>query len=480
MINPERLKKLGSETAILLAAFGLGAVAGRQKIIQELPMDFEILRPSIVAITGPSGSGKSTILKMLASLTPDFVVAEAPLISAEAPIIEAWPITSIQAMKMLTHIGLSDPFTWLRTYGELSEGQKARHTLGGLFAGSKSLVVVDEFLNTLDRPTAKAVAFTAQKCARKNDITLVVATSQDDIVKDLAPDVWIRCDWSGTPEIVRPCCPKPDEVAVIEARGQECSLLAECVYELGTRKDWIALKELHYAAGEPIAPHSFHVLRHPEVRGPVAVCVLTYPDLNSAARNLATDGTYRINTEAGNTQRLNREVLRLARLVVTPELRSCGLAHRLVSEIIKRVDVKYIECSTALGRFTGLFESLGFREIPQGAGPAESALLDWALRTKVPALTAIDPGFLISHVAGLTVRGEREARQIIWTYYHQFVLHRRTRKAPDTRVPNKADERWQDAFLFTATRLTERPVYYIIGPIEREKKTEGSAEKVSV
>ncbi len=79
--------------------------------------------------------------------------------------------------------GLSDAFLLIRKF-ETSDGQRYRYKIAKLLNSSARTWVADEFLSTLDRATAKVVAYSIQKLARRNRNTLIVATTHTDLIED--------------------------------------------------------------------------------------------------------------------------------------------------------------------------------------------------------------------------------------------------------------------------------------------------------
>ena len=55
----------------------------------------------------------------------------------------------------------------------------------------------DEFTATLDRTLARVVAFNVRKLVTRANVGLLAATTHEDIVADLQPDVWVRCHGDG-------------------------------------------------------------------------------------------------------------------------------------------------------------------------------------------------------------------------------------------------------------------------------------------
>lgn len=347
----------------------------------------------------------------------------------------------------------------------LSDGQTARYKIALMLYAGEPIIIIDEFLATLDRITAKCVAWTVGRAARRLKKTLIAITSHEDLGGDLQPDLWINVPYLGKPTVTQTDLHYAGTPEGWTADPTRCTIAEQVTIERGTPADYHRLAHLHYAAESPATYQSVWVARHPLDPNPAAVCVYSYPDLHSAARNLATTDEYIIHGSRKNAQRLNREVVRMSRIVVAPAYRGIGLAHRLLAESIAELDRRWIETTTAIGPYTTLFERLGFRCVPQTSGPTEAALFEWAETTQLDPLATLDHSRLTRHIERLSVRQQRHAWRVLWHYYHQYVVHRRTKKRHPKRVPDKTDPRWKEAFDVCCRRINERPAYFILGPI---------------
>lgn len=462
MIDQTTLNSLRPNTASLLAAFGLGGATARLLTIGRTPAMKQLPHPSIVLVTGQSGSGKS---QMIPSLIQTHRPATQVIDHAEPvdrPLIETWDIPPREAIARLCTVGISDPLTWAAHPSTLSDGQRARYTLALMLNDEAPVIVADEFLATLDRITAKAVAWTIARAARRLRKTLIAITSHEDLGGDLQPDFWINVPYLAEPVVIETDLHHAGTPEGWTDDPAHCTIHTDLVIERGTPADYHRLAHLHYAANAPATYQSVWVARHPLDPTPAAVCVYSYPDLHSAARNAATCDEYVIHGSRETAQRLNREVVRMSRLVVAPAYRGIGLAHRILNESIADLGRKYVETTTAMGPYTSLFERLGFHPVPQTSGPTEAALFEWAETTQLDPLATIDHSRLRRHIQRLSVRKRREAWRTIWHYYHQYVVHRRTRKKHPRRIPDAADPRWAEAIDVVCRRLTERPQYYIL------------------
>lgn len=382
------------------------------------------------------------------------------------PLIDSLPLPPEKAVKLLSAVGVADAFSWCRLPSELSDGQHARFLVASHIASAQQVLIIDNFLNGLDRLTAAAVAWSIQKTIRSYKRTLIVLTPHADLQEHLQPNTAIRTSFGNAPLVTHH-----------DQWLSESPILQAITYHRGTIQDWHSLSHLHYAAGDPATTHSYHVLRHPSLSHPAAVALLSYPDLHSAARNLATENAYKIGGSRTQAMKVNREVLKLSRIITTPELRTIGLTQLLIGSLIPTINARYLECTTAMGRYTGFLQRLGFTEVPQTAHPTEAALSEFMEVNQVPLQVLMDPVAFQGLSDSLSVRKGRELRKVVWNYYHHFVLHRRTRKPVPKVVPAPADPRWTEAYEIAAKRAVDRPAYFILGPLNPEPGAHGYPSK---
>lgn len=391
---------------------------------------------------------------MLSRLDGKRELSKPPSIDANLPMIDLFGVDK-RGTSMLGAVGLADASSFGRTIDQLSVGQRARAELGLALLDDSRIILVDEYLAHLDRPTAKAVAWSSQRAIRKSGKTAIFLTAHDDLTQYLQPDLHLVAGWNDTTHI--------EQLEQIDGR---CDLLDAVTIAKGTTADWLKLKPLHYAAGNPATVHSVWSAFHPEIPGPAGVIVCSYPDLHSAARNLATDSKYQNVQDRRVATVLNREVVKVSRIVICPQLRGIGLAGSMLEHVVSSCGARYVECVTSMSRWTRFLERVGFREVPQTCHPIEAELMDWASRERPPAGAHLDGSHLLQWIDHLSVRKRRAARRLVWSYFFHFVLHRRTRGQRPKNVPNPDDERWEEAADLAARRLVERPAYWIIGPID--------------
>ncbi len=225
--GPEETTALvpSSRVRAVASMFGLGLDAGHEVAV--LPET--VLRlpgAGVVFVTGPSGGGKSTLLRCLhETLRGRFpgvsVFRFDPLVggrdkTADRPLIDALSTPTLEdALRLLSMAGLNDAFVMLRRPGELSDGQRARFALAEAMAkverstaeqkkedatdadGPRAVVLADEFGAALDRVTAKVVARNVAKWARRSGVCLVAATTHDDLLEALRPEVLVEQGLGG-------------------------------------------------------------------------------------------------------------------------------------------------------------------------------------------------------------------------------------------------------------------------------------------
>ncbi|OYV36825.1 MAG: ABC transporter [Rhodospirillales bacterium 20-64-7] len=184
-------------------AFGLGLDDKEFVVFDNQPIDIE--QGDVVYITGQSGSGKSTVLRELAKQMEELGVADldgVPLDSTKSLIDQIGHNTD-EGIRLMGIAGINDAYLWCRKPQELSDGQRYRFRLAKIIESGAKVWTADEFLAVLDRDTAKVIAFNMQKIARKIGATLLVATTHNDMVPDLAPSVVITKGYREKVKIVR-------------------------------------------------------------------------------------------------------------------------------------------------------------------------------------------------------------------------------------------------------------------------------------
>jgi ABC-type transport system involved in cytochrome c biogenesis ATPase subunit/predicted N-acetyltransferase YhbS len=336
--------QLTERTKEVAEAFGLGADQTRQFTLYD-NLNIHIRPTDVVLITGDSGSGKSALLRAIkADLGADAADAKNIPIEQDQPIIETVGANTTQAIEALSQVGLNDAFIFLRPYSQLSDGQKHRYQTALLAASGKPFWIIDEFTSTLDRDTAKILAYNLQKIARKHGKAVIAATTHRDLLRDFAPNVHIHKRYGK--EVTVRYIPK--------AKAKNCSLTNQMTIAQGTQADYKTLCEFHYRAHRtPPTRKIFTLKRRDELCGVVVYC---YPPPMSFGRSKVWKG---------NIQQLQKEVSVISRVIIHPKYRSIGLGEKLVHDTLPFAGTPNIEAVAVMAKYNPFFEKAGMQKVAE-------------------------------------------------------------------------------------------------------------------
>jgi ABC-type lipoprotein export system ATPase subunit len=152
-------------------------------------------------ITGASGSGKSSLLRAVRErLASHRFLDLSTLALEETPIVDLFPGIELRpTLELLSRVGLTEAWTYLRTPAELSDGQRWRLKLALAVeraASEDAILVCDEFAALLDRVTARIVAHRLSRLIRARQVSAILATSHDDLDLALKPAIRVKCDFN--------------------------------------------------------------------------------------------------------------------------------------------------------------------------------------------------------------------------------------------------------------------------------------------
>jgi len=128
-------------------------------------------------------------------------------------------------------------------YQRVADGQRYRYRIARLIESGRQYWVMDEFCATLDRETAKIVAFNVQKQARRTGKAMIAATTHTDLFRDLAPSVHIHKRFGKEIEVHY----FPNEI------NKTCSLTREMHVAEGSIEDYHKLSGFHYRDSRRVA-----------------------------------------------------------------------------------------------------------------------------------------------------------------------------------------------------------------------------------
>jgi len=161
------------------------------------------VRPGdIIYITGASGAGKTVLLNALYQQIDihDRLRLDDIELADDRPLIDCIDQPLFATTETFSRAGMGDVFCMLQTPAALSLGQQHRYRLGRALAGSASFIFADEFTSSLDRITAASIAHQLRKHSRRTGKVFVLASSHEDTLKDLLPDILIIKNLNGRTE----------------------------------------------------------------------------------------------------------------------------------------------------------------------------------------------------------------------------------------------------------------------------------------
>jgi ABC-type ATPase with predicted acetyltransferase domain len=194
VINKKFVTQVERTTRVLEIAESFGLVLGDKEFVVFDDLELEVDKGDIIYITGQSGSGKSLLLRELERqirAEKRSVINLDDIEFKEIPLIDQIGKDTNDALRILSIAGLNDAYLFVRKPSELSDGQRYRFRIAKAIESSAEVWVADEFMAVLDRISAKVVAYSVQKTARKRGITVIVATTHKDLLDDLQPSLYI-------------------------------------------------------------------------------------------------------------------------------------------------------------------------------------------------------------------------------------------------------------------------------------------------
>ncbi|MBS7642770.1 MAG: hypothetical protein QW374_04960 [Candidatus Bathyarchaeia archaeon] len=328
----------------IVRAFGLGERDEYYTVFKDFRLEWD--DPSVIFVTGESGGGKTTLLKAFKSLYGSKAVdMDDVAVTDDEVLCESIGRDTREALYFLSMAGLGEAMLFVRSYSELSAGQKYRYRLAKTFYKAVSenyeAIIVDEFCSLLDRLTARVVAYTAQKIARKYGKTFISASSHNDIIEDLNPDIII----------VKPFL-KPPKVEKRRFESKPFSLLKDVEIVEGRKKDYMKLEIFHYKGFTPVyVANVYKAVYHDDI---VGVIVYSYASLSNRMRRRVFGSDLRDLAKS-------KKLLAISRVVVHPSWRGVGLGARLVADTLTRTDADIVEAMAAMAIYNPFFEKAGMK-----------------------------------------------------------------------------------------------------------------------
>ncbi|MEM3011543.1 MAG: ATP-binding cassette domain-containing protein [Candidatus Bathyarchaeia archaeon] len=335
-------------TLAVAEAFGIGLDQQQKQILYD-NLQLRISPKDIVYITGESGSGKTVLLKKLEKLlSPNTANIKNMHAEQHKPIIDTVGKNVEEALGLLSRVGLNDAFLFLRSYSQLSDGQKYRYKIAKLMETGKQYWIMDEFGSTLDRDMAKIVAFNVQKIARQTGKAVLAATTHTDLFEDLAPSIHIHKHFGKEIEIKY----YPNKL------DANCSLTKLMHIQEGTITDYRKLSQYHYRQSTHLPPpRKIFTIRRNDTKELVGIIVYSYPTPQCFGRKKAVP-KLRL-----TLQQLNKNFSLISRVILHPKYRTIGLGAKLVKETLPKAGTPYVEAVAVMAKYNPFFEKAGMKKI---------------------------------------------------------------------------------------------------------------------
>jgi ABC-type lipoprotein export system ATPase subunit/GNAT superfamily N-acetyltransferase len=353
--------ELTPRTIGVAEGFGLG-IDQEQKFLIYDDVELRIGPKDIVYVTGDSGSGKSVLLKVIREdLGKDAIDMADVSPDEDKPLIETVGKTLSKGLELLSRVGLNDAYLFLRRYPQLSDGQRYRYRIAKLIESGKQWWLMDEFCATLDRDTAKIVAWNLQKTARQEGKAVIAATTHTDLLEDLAPNVHVHKRFGKEINVT---------YGTNDAYAHECSLLREMRIEQGSTADWRQLAGFHYRSHRIAAPRKvFCLKRGEELCGVIVYC---YPGPACFGRRLVLPKM--------SMKELNERLSVISRVVVHPKYRTAGLGVKLVKDTLASAGTEYVEMSAVMAKYNPFAEKARMNRVVEQPPSKEALKIAEALK----------------------------------------------------------------------------------------------------
>ena len=179
-------------------AFGVSLDTLEETIFRDLTIRIE--PQSLWLVTGMSGTGKSTFLKLLGKkispidgyldIPENAKIASLSPIRSKKTLIEVFGKGDVnRGLQLMSYVGLSEAFLYVKPFQQLSTGQKYRAMLASLFSKASNVWLIDEFCENLDPINTHLIAKKLSVVARERKATVIVsAVDYAPFLETLCPD----------------------------------------------------------------------------------------------------------------------------------------------------------------------------------------------------------------------------------------------------------------------------------------------------
>ncbi|MCJ7730561.1 MAG: hypothetical protein MUO27_11900 [Sedimentisphaerales bacterium] len=231
-----------------------------------------------------------------------------------------------------------------------------------------------------------------------------------------------------------------------------CSVTRKLELIPGTRADYESLSHYHYREHH-LGPYaaifalkgSFQTA---EKLKTVGVIVYSMPATGCQMRTIAAGNLFSGLDKSTRLKLINKNIRTISRVIIEPRFRSLGLAACLVKETMPIMDVPFIEALAVMGRISPFFEKAGMTRFDPPASVSCVRLTEALAAVGVDEPDLIDPRLVQQKLDKLKWPAadfiEHEMNKFLQGYGQRRLMQ------PDI-----------DRTRFIASKLTDRPVYYL-------------------
>lgn len=180
-------KPLSFRSQAVSGTFTLSENEMSKRFIGTIPLEDDAWQVGV--IVGRSGTGKTSIGKELwpAEYIKGFQYTH-------ESILDDFPeeLSTADITRALCSVGFASPPDWMKSYEQLSQGEKMRVDIARALCLSQELIVFDEFTSVVDREIAKISALAISHGIRKTNKKFIAVTCHYDVLDWLEPD-WVFC-----------------------------------------------------------------------------------------------------------------------------------------------------------------------------------------------------------------------------------------------------------------------------------------------
>ena len=232
-----------------------------------------------------------------------------------------------------------------------------------------------------------------------------------------------------------------------------CTVTSHLEIVPGGIEDYRRLAAFHYRSGEISAHTAIYAFRdmHPvrgRLDGLVGVIVYIMPAPALELRNIATNGYFSGLSRRMSLQLVNENIRCIGRVIIDPRYRWLGLASRLVSGTMGKLDVPIIESAAVMGHVNPFFEKAGMKPFVGKQSPRTVRLIEALGMVGIEECEFIDPDSVHRKLGTLNERERQFMEQQIVAFLQGY--GRRRYMEPSAERTG-----------FVLSRLSSRPVYYI-------------------